>query len=180
MLELVIPETEMFDEATQSFVYVKETKLVLEHSLVSISKWESKHHKAFLEKTETHTNAEMLDYIKDMTITQNVSDKVYSCLTADHMNKIADYINDSMTATWFNERQKTGGREVITSDLIYYWMVAFQIPMECQKWHLNRLLTLIRICNIKQEKPEKMSPSAIKSSNRSLNAARRARLNSRG
>lgn len=180
MLELHIPETELFDDATQSFIYIKGQTIRLEHSLVSISKWESKHHKPFLEKVEERTRAEMLDYVKDMTITQNVSDNVYSSLTPDHINKITEYINDSMTATWFSDRKKSRGREIVTSELIYYWMTAFNIPMECQKWHLNRLLTLIKICSLKQEKPEKMKPSSIRSTNAAINAARRAKMHSNG
>lgn len=180
MLEIIVEETEMFDDNTQSFIYIKPTKLVLEHSLVSISKWESKHHKPFLEDMENHTQEELLDYIKCMTITQNVDPVVYLGISQENTKAISDYMNDTMTATWFKTTSKPGGREIVTSELIYYWMIALQIPMECQKWHINRLLTLIKVCNAKQENPKKMSKSAIRSQNAALNRARRAKHGTKG
>lgn len=180
MLEIMIPEQELFNEATNEFITVKPQTIKLEHSLVSVSKWESKWKKPFLDQKKK-TREETIDYIRCMTITQNVSPLVYIGLSSKNIEEIAAYIEDSQTATWFNDTNKPRGqREVLTSELIYYWMVAFNIPMECQKWHLSRLLTLIKICNIKNQKPKKMGKRTVMSDNRALNAARRARLNSKG
>ena len=181
MLQITIPAIEMFDEQKQEFVSTKEQTLCLEHSLVSLSKWESKWHKAFLSK-EPKTNEETIDYIKCMTITQNVDPNIYLCLTRENIEQVNQYIEDPMTATWFSEESKRGssGREQTTSELIYYWMIALNIPFECQKWHLNRLLTLIRVCNIKNQPPKKMSRRDIMSRNSAINAARRKKYNSKG
>ena len=180
MLEITIPEQEFFNEATNEFITVKPQTIKLEHSLVSVSKWESKWKKPFLDQKKK-TREETIDYIRCMTITQNVSPLVYMGLSSKNIEEIAAYVEDSRTATWFNDTNKPRGqREVLTSELIYYWMVAFNIPIECQKWHLSRLLTLIKICNIKNQKPKKMGKRAVMSDNRALNAARRARLNSKG
>ena len=162
MLKIVVPETEVYNEATNEFLHTKEIELCLEHSLVSISKWESKWKKPFL-GTDAKTFEESVDYIRCMTITQNVPDDVYYCLTKENMDAIGEYIQDSHTATWFNDRGGRPNHEVITSELIYYWMTAFQIPPEYQKWHLNRLLTLIKICSIKNDPkgPKKMSRAAV-------------------
>lgn len=180
MLVITIPATEEFDEAKGEFVYVKEQTLQLEHSLISISKWESKWCKPFLSKQEK-TFEETIDYIKCMTLNKNVSDDVYSCLTQANVNAINDYIGAPMTATYFsnNDRGKRNN-EQITSELVYYWMIALNIPFECQKWHINRLLTLIRVCNIKNQPPKKMSRREIISRNAALNAARREQLNTKG
>ena len=179
MLLLTIPAAELFDDRTQEFIKIPEYKLQMEHSLVSLSKWESKWGKPFLSK-EPKTAAETIDYIKCMTITQNVNPKVYNSLTTENIEQINKYIDEPMTATTFNEVNNTRSREIITSELIYYWMFSLNIPMECQKWHLNRLLTLIRVCNIKNAPPKKMSRSDIMSRNAALNAARRKKLNSKG
>lgn len=181
MLRITVPAGEGWDEAKQEFVDLKPAQtLSLEHSLVSLSKWESKWCKPFV-STKDKTSEEMIDYIKCMTLTQNVSDDVYNRLSTENIRQINEYINAPMTATWFNER-KNGSRcsEQITSELIYYWMIALNIPFECQKWHLNRLLTLVRICNIKNQPSKKMSRNEILSQNAALNAARRKQLNSRG
>ncbi len=180
MLEITIPATELWDESTEEFITAKEQTLRLEHSLVSLSKWESKWCKPFLSKTNK-TNEEIIDYVKCMTLTQNVPDEVYRCLTNDNIRKINEYIDAPMTATWFHEEKNKGtNREQTTSELIYYWMIALNIPFECQKWHLNRLLTLIRVCNIKNQPPKKMSKRDIMSRNAALNAARRKQLNTKG
>lgn len=180
MLEITVPEQELFNEATNEFYTVKSQTLKLEHSLVSISKWESKWKVPFLSKGKK-TREQTIDYIRCMTITQNVNPLVYMGITNTNIQSITEYIDDSMTATWFSEpKNSTGQKEIVTSELIYYWMIALNIPMECQRWHLNRLLTLIKICNIKNQKPKKMSKSEIYSRNRALNAARRQRINSRG
>jgi len=182
MLKIEVPDTEAFDPRTNEFIVVKGKSLTLEHSLVSISKWESKWHKPYLGE-EPKTTEEVYDYIRCMTLTQNVEPHTFMCIPASEMSKINDYIQDPMTATWFKgdqEKRKPRSREVITSEIIYYWMVAFNIPMECQKWHLNRLLTLIRVCEEKNKTPEKMSKRDLMARNKALNAARRKRLNSRG
>lgn len=180
MLKITIPAGEQWDEQKQEFVNTKEQTLCLEHSLVSLSKWESKWNKAFLSQ-KSKTFEETLDYVKCMTITQNVNSDVYSNLSSENFRQINDYINAPMTATCFlNDKRGGVNRETVTSELIYYWMIALSIPFECQKWHLNRLLSLIRVCNIKNTPPNKMSRSEIMSRNAALNAARRQKLNSRG
>lgn len=184
MLSIVIPEKEFFDERTQEFVFIKEKKLDLEHSLISISKWESKWKKPFLSKDDKNYE-ESIDYVRCMTLTPNVDPKVYFGITQSMFNQITDYIDDPMTATWFNEQKNNGRRQnnsqVVTSELIYYWMVAYNIPFECQKWHLNRLLALVRICDIKNSTSDKkMKKSDIYARNRALNAARRRNLGTNG
>lgn len=176
MLTIVIPETELYDEVLNEITIVKEQKLVLEHSLVSISKWESKWHKPFFSRTEK-TKEETIDYIRCMSVNQ-VDPNIYKCLTLNHIKQVNIYIEDPMTATKINSQKKSN--EVITAEIIYYWMVALNIPFECQKWHLNRLLTLINVCSIKNKPPKKMSPREVMSRNASLNAARRKALHSRG
>ena len=180
MLQITIPSAELFDEEKGEFITTKEYVLQLEHSLVSISKWESKWNKVFLSKDEK-TYEEIIDYIKCMTITQNIPDDAYKYISKDNVRKIDEYISAPMTATWFSNEKKTGiSREKTTSELIYYWMIALNIPFECQKWHLNRLLTLIRVCNIKNTPPKKMSKKALAQRNTALNAARRKQFNTTG
>lgn len=180
MLQIDVPAGEFFNEITNQFEYSKATTLTLEHSLVSLSKWESNHCKPFLTGDEK-TNEEILDYIKCMTLTQNVDPNVYKSLSNENIDKINKYINDPHTATTVKENPNAPkGREIITSELIYYWMIALQIPFECQKWHLNRLLMLIKVCNIKNTPPQKMTQRQLMSRNAALNAARRKQLNSRG
>lgn len=180
MLQLIIPAVEQWDEQKQEFIQTKGQTLQLEHSLLSLSKWESKWNKAFLSKT-SKTHEETLDYIKCMTLNQNVDPDVYNCLSNKHIELINNYIVAPMTATHFSEdKGSKQNREVVTSELIYYWMIALNIPFECQKWHLNRLLTLIRVCNIKNQPAKKMSKRATASQYAQLNAARRQRLNSKG
>ena len=180
MLRITIPAVEQWDEAKQEFIYTKEQTLSLEHSLVSLSKWESKWCKAFLTKQEK-TFEETLDYIKCMTLTQNVDPEVYNYLTNGNIKEINEYIEAPMTATYFShEKTSKTSREQVTAELIYYWMIALNIPFECQKWHLNRLLTLIKVCNIKNQPPKKRSKKDIMSRNAALNAARRKRLNTKG
>lgn len=179
MLKITIPAVDLYDENINEFVSSKEQTIVLEHSLVSLSKWESKWHKPFLIKEEK-TNEETLDYIRCMTITQNVDNDVYNYITTEIVNKVVDYIAEEMTATKIKDDKRSVNREVITSELIYYWMIALNIPFECQKWHLNRLLTLINVCNIKNSPPKKMSRKEIAHRNASLNAARKKSLHSEG
>ena len=180
MLQITIPPGEMWDEIRNEFVTTKGQTLTLEHSLVSLSKWESKWHKPFLSK-EPKTQIETIDYIKCMTLTQNVDPNIYQFITRDNINEINAYIDNPMTATTFSDREnKKFSREIITSELIYYWMISLNIPMECQKWHLNRLITLIRICGIKNTPPKKRSRREIMSRNAALNAARRQQYNTKG
>lgn len=180
MLPITIPAREFWDANIEEFVTIKEQTLQLEHSLVSVSKWESKWGISFFSKKEK-TNEQVIDYIRCMTITQNVKPETYNALTTENINEIEAYINAPMTATHFSkEQQAAHNRETITSELIYYWMIALNIPFECQKWHINRLLTLIRVCNIKNTPPKKMSKSALMSRNAALNAARRKQFNSKG
>lgn len=185
MLQITIPAavSEEFDDSNNEFVYKtvsKEQTLQLEHSLVSLSKWESKWCKPFLTKGEK-TREEVLDYVRCMTLTKNVDPNVYYHLTNENITEIMNYIDAPMTATTFVDRDKgKGSNEQTTAELIYYWMIALNIPFECQKWHLNRLLTLIRVCNVKNQPPKKMSRREILSRNHALNEARRKQLNTRG
>jgi hypothetical protein len=182
MLQIIVEPKELYDEKTETFVYTKETCLKLEHSLLSISKWESKWCKPFLPKNrqDQRTPREMLDYIKCMTLNSNISDHVYSALTKEQMDKIFNYINHPMTATTVSSRQNSPmNREIITSELIYYWMIAYNIPFECEKWHINRLIMLIRVCAAKN-KPDKMSKADLIAHNRALNSARRKALHTKG
>lgn len=172
MLELIINEPESYDERRNLFIEGKKHILKLEHSLVSISKWESKWCKPFL-TNKAKTVEEWIDYIRCMTITQNVNPIVYFLINDDHFKQIIDYMNAPMTATTVPKDNSSPNREVVTAELIYYWMIALNIPPEYQKWHLNRLLTLINVCNFKNKPPKKMSQSDLLNKHRSVNAARR-------
>src|SRR5205809_7310893 len=180
MLTIVVPGVEMFDEQSREFVMEGNVTLELEHSLVSLSKWESKYEKPFL-GAEEKSISEILDYIKLMSVTPDVSADVWKKLSEENVSQIDEYIEAKMTATWFSEPPGAPkSRDVITAELIYYWMITFEIPFECETWHLNRLFTLIRVCNIKQAKPQNMSRAEIAARNRELNAQRRKQLGTRG
>lgn len=180
MFQLIVPGRELFNEETLEFTTVPEQKLVLEHSLVSLSKWESKWKKPYLSKVDK-TEEELTDYIRCMTITQNVNQECYKCLTTECINKVITYIEDPMTATTINEQpSKKGPGPIITAELIYYWMIALNIPHEYEKWHLNRLLTLIRVCNIENSPPKKMGKKEQMIRNHNLNKARQKALNTKG
>lgn len=180
MLSITIPAIEYWDETAQEFISVKEQTLQLEHSLVSLSKWESKWCRAFLSR-QPKSHEETIDYIRCMTLTQNVDPRVYAGLTNENVSQINKYVDAPMSATFFSEETKRSGPgEQVTSELIYYWMIALGIPFECQKWHLNRLLTLIRVCNIKNQPPKKHSAKEILRRNSALNAARRKQFNTKG
>lgn len=173
MLEITVPAAEMFDESTQEFIESKEQTLQLEHSLVSLSKWESKWHKAFLSKREK-TFEETIDYIRCMTITKNVDPSVYFNLSKENIEAINHYIEDPMTATYIAEDPNGSiGGDVVTSELIYYWMISLNIPQEYQKWHLNRLISLIKVCNVKNMPAKKMSQSELMRRHSAINEARR-------
>lgn len=180
MLQIKIPATEIYNEEINKIVPIPERELRLEHSLVSISKWESRWKKPFLGKKEM-TLEETRDYVRCMTITQNVPVSAYQYLTNKNIEDVKAYINDPMTATWFSNKQPVVGRgSAITSEILYWQMIALEIPFECQTWHLNRLLTLIHVCSEKQKPPKKMSRGALARRNRNLNAARKARLGTHG
>jgi hypothetical protein len=182
MLKIHIPETEAYSSEYNRFINVKAVDVNLEHSLISISKWEAKYHKPFLDNKNEKTGQELIDYIRFMSLSSNIDPNVFAVIPRDELDRILEYIKDPQSATTFSD-EKTGraSREIITSELIYYWMVALQIPFECQKWHINRLLTLIKICNIKNNPDKKkMSTSEIYAQNKMLNAKRRAKLHSKG
>lgn len=181
MLTIVIPGDEYFDEEQDKFYTVGDVTLRFEHSLVSLSKWESKHKIPFLSVTHTKTTDQIFDYIKFMLVDPEVDPEVVHRCTPEQLEVIQQYIDSPESATTFGDMpgNKTRG-ETITSELIYYWLVAFTIPFEVEDWHLNRLFSLIRICNVKQQKPKKMSRHEIAERNRRLNAERRAALGTSG
>lgn len=180
MLTLVVGETDMFDDREQEFRREGGTKLRLEHSLVSLSKWESIHEKPFLEGN-AKSPEEILSYVECMVIDDFPLGDILPKLSEENFKDINKYIDAKMTATWFAEQPGAPqAKEIITSELIYYWMTVFNIPFVCESWHLNRLFTLIRICNIKQSKPKKMSRAEIAQRNRELNAQRKAQLGTKG
>lgn len=189
MIKVTVPTTpsiEMWDPVKEEFFYtepIKETTFHLEHSLVSISKWESKWKKAFLKKNEK-TIEETIDYIRCMTIEENIPESIYHHLPDQEIVKIKEYIDDPMTATVINSNKLTEDhrqhKDVITSELIYYWMIANEIPFECEHWHLNRLLTLIQVCSSKNAPPKKMDKKSLMKRNASLNAMRKAKSGSHG
>lgn len=179
-LPIHIPGKDLFDERTGKFITVKETNILLEHSLISISNWESKWHKPYL-SSEQKTTEEFFSYLQCMCLTKNVDPNVFYALDGENVRKIAEYIANPMTATTFKRRDQKKSREIITSELIYFWMTSFNIPFEpCQKWHLNRLLTLIEIASIKNQPPKKMGKREAARERAALNASRRAKYNTRG
>lgn len=175
MLRITIPSVEQYDDDLNKFVNSKEQVLQLEHSLVSLSKWESKWKKPFLSKGEK-TVDETLDYIRCMTTNQHVDESAYMYLTDENLLEVRAYIEDDMTATTFSKEQEKSSREVVTAEIIYHWMVAMNIPFECQKWHLNRLLTLVKVCSLKNNPPKKGAKKDILRRNASLNEARKKAL----
>lgn len=181
MLTITIPKTEWYDEKTEEFSYTNAYTLQLEHSLISISKWEAKWKRPFFDE-KPKSIEETIDYIRCMTINK-VDPMAYRCLTNELIEKVNDYIKDPMTATWFTDRGPKSNKhsnEKITSELIYYWMIANQIPQEYQKWHINRLLTLIRICNIKNSPPKKVGKKKVMQENTRINEERRKKYNTSG
>lgn len=185
MLTITIPgvESEQWDEVNECFIYQpveKEQVLHLEHSLIALSKWESKWHKPFLTDEEMSTE-ETLDYIQCMTLDKNIDPKVYDRLTVENINEIRNYMDNPMTATTFHDhRKQTGPKGQPTSEIIYYWMITNNIPVEFEKWHIKRLLTLIRVCSIKNSPAKKMSKQEILRRNAALNAERCVKYNTRG
>lgn len=177
MLKILIEAGEVYDELKNEFIKIPEQELTLEHSLLSVSKWESKWKKPFL-TDKGMTTEETIDYIRCMTI-NTPKKNVYYGVTNNIIKQVNEYIEDPMTATWFSNRNRSTNREIITSELIYYAMVSYNIPFKCEQWHLNRLLTLIRVCSEKND-PKKMSKKETYSRNRALNEARRRARNSKG
>jgi hypothetical protein len=180
MLTIIVGATDIYDEKTQSFGSQGGVELQLEHSLVSLSKWEAIHEKPFLDQSEK-TPKELLSYIECMLLTSNPPGDFLEKISQKTFEQINAYIEQKMTATWFNDAEpKSRNREIVTSELVYYWMTVFHIPFECERWHLNRLFTLIKICSVKQEKPKKMSRGEIARRNRELNEQRKAQLGTKG
>lgn len=183
MLVIDIPKTEIWDSSLQEFITLPECSLSLEHSLISVSLWESKWHKPFLSETQK-TSEEALDYIRCMVINKKYDKRVLFVLSEENMKKIEQYIADPMTATTVRDRdpKKTVKKEIITSEVIYYWMTFFNIPFECEKWNLNRLLMLIKVCAAKQNASMGKKPMSAKglSEMSRLNAQRRQMLHTKG
>lgn len=180
MLKLVIPDSEeIFDERTNEFRVIKGATLQLEHSLLSISKWEATWHKPFMAKNDK-SNLEIIDYIRCMTLTQNVDPEVYAILTEKNLKDVMDYIEDPMTATTFSGGKDHHAKQFVTNELIYHSMIQYGIPFECQKWHINRLMTLIRVCAAEANGGKKMSQKDLIARHKAINAANRAKYNTRG
>lgn len=183
MLTLRLEKNEFYDEANKKFVYTPEITLVLEHSLLAVSKWESKYQIPFLSGAqENRSQDQILYYIESMIVKPEDPGNAIGYLTAKEISKVNRYIESKESATTFGEMPTTsqGRGETITSELIYYWMVAFNIPFECERWNLNRLFALIKICNIKNSPKKKMPKHSIAARNRELNQARRAQYNTSG
>ena len=178
MLSITIPTTKLYDEVNNLFTTVKGQTLQLEHSLVSLSKWESKWCKPFLNDEQKLTDEETIDYVRCMTLTQNVNPLIYKCLNDDHIAEIQRYIDAPMTATWFSNPEGKGqvNGETVTNEIMYHWMFTFGIPIDCQKWHLNRLITLIRVFIAKSQKPKPMTLQE----RAALNEARKKQYNTKG
>lgn len=180
MLRLTIPEEELFDEGTQEFISLDSIELELEHSLLSLSKWESFFEKSFL-GTDDKTNEEIMYYVWCMVLDDRIDQSILNRLTRKNLIEINEYISSKQSATTFGEMPSRPGRnEIITSELIYYWMVAFTVPFECESWHLNRLFSLIKICNIKNSKQQPQSKKDVAKRYQELNAQRKANLGTTG
>lgn len=182
MLSLTITRPKMLNDETYEFIEGKTWVIQCEHSLVSLRKWEAKYHKPFLTKGEK-TWGETVDYIRCMTITQHVPEEAYQWISAENISEVNSYMEDPMTATWFGKepegKGKINGRQV-TAELIYHWMIALNIPQEYQKWHLNQLLTLIKVCNEENKPPKKRSQKELIAQYAEQNESRRRKFNSKG
>lgn len=178
-IKIHIPAQELFDEEKSEFIQIKDTTLVLEHSLISVSKWESKWKKPFLDR-KPKTIEEQIDYVRCMTMSSNVDPNTYYLLSKDDIDRINAYIDDPMTATWFSKSNSKPSHEIVTAEVIYFLMISYNVPVEFEKWHLNRLLTLLKVCELKNTPSKKMSKREIMNRNRALNARRRHALHSRG
>ena len=179
-ITVTIPERDFYDQRTGRFRVTRKTVITLEHSLISISKWESKWHKPYFSKA-VKTEEESIDYIRCMCITQNVDPDVFYAIDRKIAKEISDYIANPMTATTIKKRDQRPSKEIVTSEIIYYWMTQFGIPFDpCEKWHFNRLMTLIEVAGIKNSPPKKMAKRDMLNQRAALNAQRRARYNSKG
>jgi hypothetical protein len=180
MLEITTLEDEFYDQKENKFIPIPAYTLTLEHSLISLAKWESKWHMPYFD-TPNKTSIQDLDYIRCMVIGPIKNDSVFNALSVDNISAIRDYIKNPMTATTFHKKTSTRGKkEITTAESLYAHMFSHSVPIECQKWHLNRLLTLLRVCDLRNAPREKMSKKQTASWNAEQNAARRAKLNTRG
>lgn len=177
MLHLTIPKQEIYNDSLEEFQTVGPFNLQMEHSLLSISKWESKTKKSFFRQESTVEDTIL--YFKCMTINK-VDDVAFSLLTQENVREIREYIDDSKTATTFKNTNEKKSRELITSELVYYWMTTMNIPFEAEKWHFSRLITLIRIHTAKNTPQKKRSKSELLAENRAINEARRKQFNTKG
>lgn len=181
MLSLVVPAMELYDSEREEFVYTKPVSFEIEHCLLAMSRWESKWKKPFLSPDEK-TSDEVIDYIRCMTMSDNVPDDVYNRLPYDVIEQINDYVDAPHSATTIRNQEGSGRvrNEIVTTEVIYYWMTAFGIPFECETWNLDRLLKLIEICLIKSQPAKKMPKAQVRQMYDSLNKARRSKLHSKG
>lgn len=184
MLVITVPAVESFDEATSTFVEFDAVTIELEHSLASISKWESEFERAFL-GPDPHTQEQVIGYIRCMCTTPNVDPSIFLRLSSENFDQINAYINRKMTATWFSETKQSGrGREVVTSEVVYFWMSHYSIPFEAEHWHFNKLMTLIRVANAKNDtgkkKPDRATRAEMLRQRRALNERRKAELGTSG
>lgn len=184
MIEILIPDSELYDEEKEEYVEIKQTKLQLEHSLISLKKWESKWHIPFINKKKEHTYPELMDYIYCMTLNR-VDPNCYLFLTNDDLIKIVDYIDNPMTATkFYNDNGLIGAskskEEIVTAEIIYYWMISLNIPVEFEKWHLGQLLTLIKVINIKNQSKDSIDKKQAATQRAAMNKARRAKYHTKG
>lgn len=173
---------ELYDSERNEFVFrvEKDLYITLEHSLVSLQKWEQKWHVPFLDEQRSKTNEEVFDYLRCMTLSKNVPDYAYRLIPQSEMRRIEAYIRDPMTATTIKSHGGPRDREIKTAEVLYCDMILLGIPFECKKWHLNSLIMLITVCNEKQKAPKKMTRSEIFAQNRELNRIRREALKSKG
>lgn len=180
MLKIIVGAEEFYDTETEEFISKNGVELELEHSLVSLSKWESIFEKPFL-SSEEKTTDEVLAYIRYMNTSREIAPEVFKNLSEQNVKDVNAYLESKQTATWFNDKAPTArNQEVVTAELIYYWMISFNIPMECQYWHLNRLFTLIKVFNVKNAKPKKMSRARVAERNRTLNEQRKKQFGTSG
>ena len=178
-LQIFVPGRELYNRQTNQFIEVKDANLLLEHSLVSVSKWEDKWEIPYLSRKEK-TDEQVMDYIRFMTLTKNVDPNVYLCLTEENLLDIKDYIEKKHTATTISHHGKSGSNRVVTSELIYCWMIMQNIPKEFEKWPLNRLMTLIEVCSIESNPKKKRGYKETQNYYAQLNKARRAKYGSKG
>lgn len=188
-LTITVPAKEYYVEKLNQFRYEKERTLTIEHSLISIKKWEQKYHRSFFNDKDKKTSEEMMDYVRCMAL-GTVDPMTYVMLTRENIQEISDYINDPMTATTFKDIKLEGEsgnskrNKIITSEIVYYWMTQLNIPPEYAKWHINQLITLIRVSNEEQKKlnggGKKIPKKGLTNRNAAINAANRKRFNSKG